>query len=184
MPGASFSWSRSATVRARRGEVAGGRRHQRDATDTVTEQLRPGGGQAHDRHATHGVPAEHHRPARGQLVQQLPEVRAELVDAQLPDVVGVPAPAGATVAALVIPHQAELPVGDPGREQVGDVVPGGLGQRPAVREDERDRCVVGPVDDGVQPGAVGRGDGRDAAEDGASGHAAASGHSVPATVPT
>ena len=46
---------------ARGREVAGRRRDQGDAAHAVAEQLRPGRGQAHDRHAAHRVPAEDDR---------------------------------------------------------------------------------------------------------------------------
>jgi hypothetical protein len=122
------------------------------------------------------VPAEHHRAGRGQQVDHRGKVVAELVDGDLCLAPGRPA-----VPALVVADEPEIARRDPGGELVGDVVPGGLGQRPAVGEDDGDRSVVGAVDRGVQLGAVRGADGGDAAPDGR-GHAATS--ALVAGVPT
>jgi hypothetical protein len=135
------------------------------------------------------VPAEDDRAGRDQLVEDLAEVGTQLVDAQVGDLGGVPgvggrSPGGAAVPALVVADQPQLAVGDPRREEVGHVVPGRLGQGPAVREHEGGRRVVGSVDDGVQLRAIRRANGRDPAEDGGGAHAATSVRSLPAGMPT
>ena len=186
MPGASFSCSRSASFSPE------GARSPADVDTSATPRTRSpnSSGRAAARHMIVMPPIEWPPsttgPVGSQLVEQVAEVGAELVDGQLGDVVGVAAiPGRAAVPALVVADQPQLAVGDPGREQVGDVVPGGLGQRPAVGEHEGDRRVVGAVDDGVDQRAVAGADGGDAAEDGAGAHAATSAVlGAPAGTPT
>ena len=83
------------------------------------------------------------------------------------------------MAALVVADQPDLAGGHVRGQQRGDVVPGGLREGPAVRQHHGHRGVRGPVDGGVQLGAVGGRDGVHGALDGAAadhgaGHAAAS----------
>ena len=133
-----------------RGQVAGRRRDQR----TPRTRSPNSSGRDAARHMIVMPPIECPPSTTGpvgrQLVEHRGEVVAELVDGDL----GL-APGRAAVPALVVADQPQLARGDPRGEQVGDVVPGRLGQRPAVGEDDGDRRVVGAVDRGVQLGAVG-----------------------------
>ena len=61
-------------------QPAGGGRDQPDADDPVAEQLGVLLGQRHDRHAAHRVPDQHDRPVGDEVVEDLLEVVAELVD--------------------------------------------------------------------------------------------------------
>ena len=84
-------------------QPAGGRRDERDAGDPVAEQLGVLLGEGYHGHAAHRVPDQDQPSLGGDLVDDLAQVVAELVDGG----VAWPGAAAAAVGALVVEHGAD-----------------------------------------------------------------------------
>ena len=142
MPGASFSWPA-----ARRASAAGAR-SPADVDTRATPRTRSpnSSGRAAARHMIVMPPIEcpprTTGPGGRQLVEHLAEVVAELVDAELGRRRRTGPRWSGRARAGRSGSGAARPAAIRGASSVGDVVPRGLGQRPAVGEDEGDRGVV------------------------------------------
>ena len=108
-------------------EASGGRRDEADPDDPVADQLGVLLGEGDDRHAAHRVTDQDDRPLGHHVVEDGPEVVAELLDGR----VAIGRAAGAAVRALVVVDGADQPsVGRPLEVPAVEV------ERVAVAEDE------------------------------------------------